>query len=260
MEDAELRAAAESHVWFHSMELRPGIVTRGPKTREMLAQEAEAMLGMLDLRGRSVLDIGAWNGFFSFEAWRARRVQLGERWFLASLFSTIVILELACALSGGIRSPVLPVLFAPVVTLFAAFGRSRQSAAAFGLAMLLAAALAALPASFLLPLPADRACRVVTLGALLLIQLTVHVRHLRNWLLFRHALRSGGVTGHLEYARHVALRASAFEFLEFGVLYAFIYAFTPAGPFVLGGAFACAVSAIGQYRLARAHNRPAVTS
>jgi hypothetical protein len=101
---------------------------------------------------------------------------------------------------------------------------------------------------------------MVTLGALLLIQLTVHVRHLRNWLLFRHALRSGGVTGHLEYARHVALRASAFEFLEFGVLYAFIYAFTPAGPFVLGGAFACAVSAIGQYRLARAHNRPAVTS
>jgi hypothetical protein len=90
------------------------------------------------------------------------------------------------------------------------------------------------------------------LGALLLIQLTVHIRHLRNWLLFRHALRSDAITGHLEYRRDVILRASAFEILEFGVLYAFIYAFTPAGAFVLGGAFACGITAIGQYRLARA--------
>src|SRR4029453_11544783 len=98
------------------------------------------------------------------------------------------------------------------------------------------------------------------LGSVLLMQLTIHVRHLRNWLLFRHALRSDAVTGHLEYRRGILLRASAFEMLEFGVLYAFIYAFTPAGPFVLGGAFGCAVSAISQYRLARAHIRPAVNT
>jgi hypothetical protein len=98
------------------------------------------------------------------------------------------------------------------------------------------------------------------LGSVLLMQLTIHVRHLRNWLLFRHALRSDAITGHLEYRRNVVLRASAFEILEFGVLYAFIYAFTPAGPFVLGGALGCGVSAIGQYRLARAHNRSAVNA
>ncbi|HTH01765.1 MAG TPA: hypothetical protein VL882_15950 [Vicinamibacterales bacterium] len=100
--------------------------------------------------------------------------------------------------------------------------------------------------------PQTRSVYLFMLGALLMIQLTVHVRHLRNWLLFHHALRPGGMTGHLEYRRDVIFRASAFEILEFGVLYAFIYAFTPAGPFVLGGAFACGVLAISHYRLARA--------
>jgi hypothetical protein len=94
---------------------------------------------------------------------------------------------------------------------------------------------------------------VFALGAALLTQLTVHVRHLRNWMFFRHARLPDAIRGHLEYRRAVILRTSAFEILEFGVLYAFIYAFTPAGPFVLGGAFACALMSIAQYRMARAH-------
>jgi hypothetical protein len=98
---------------------------------------------------------------------------------------------------------------------------------------------------------------VFVLGALVLIQLTVHIRHLRNWLFFRHVLLPDGISGHLEYRRAVILRTSAFEILEFGVLYAFIYAFTPAGPFVLGGAFACATLSISQYRMARAQARSA---
>jgi hypothetical protein len=96
---------------------------------------------------------------------------------------------------------------------------------------------------------------VFMLGALLLIQLTVHIRHLRNWLFFRHVLLPDAITGHLEYGRAVILRTSAFEILEFGVLYAFIYAFTPAGPFVLGGVFACATLSLSQYRMARAQAR-----
>ena len=68
--DSDLRAAIAGYTWFHSMELRPGVVTEGAKSAELLAAEAEAVLGPLDLAGRSVLDIGAWNGFFSFEAKR----------------------------------------------------------------------------------------------------------------------------------------------------------------------------------------------
>ena len=70
MDDATLQAAADRLTWFHSMELRPGVVTKGAKSRELLASEADAVLGPLDLAGRSLLDIGAWNGFWSFEAKR----------------------------------------------------------------------------------------------------------------------------------------------------------------------------------------------
>lgn len=70
MDDATLQAAADRLPWFHSMELRPGVVTKGAKSRDLLASEADAVLGPLDLAGRSLLDIGAWNGFWSFEAKR----------------------------------------------------------------------------------------------------------------------------------------------------------------------------------------------
>lgn len=103
--------------------------------------------------------------------------------------------------------------------------------------------------------PHMHAYYVFMLGALLLIQLTIHIRHLRNWLFFRHLLLPDAISGRLEYRRAVILRTSAFEMLEFAVLYAFIYAFTPAGPFVLGGVVACATLSISQYRMARAQAR-----
>ena len=51
------------------------MATKGVKTRESLQSELES-LRLPDLRGKTVLDIGAWDGFFSFEAERrgARRV------------------------------------------------------------------------------------------------------------------------------------------------------------------------------------------
>ncbi|MFM7416006.1 MAG: class I SAM-dependent methyltransferase, partial [Alphaproteobacteria bacterium] len=70
MSDDALREAIGRYIWFHSMELRPGIASSGPKSQEILAREAAAFLGPLDLSGRNVLDIGAWNGFFSFESLR----------------------------------------------------------------------------------------------------------------------------------------------------------------------------------------------
>jgi tRNA (mo5U34)-methyltransferase len=67
---AEFEAAAASVAdWFHSIDLGAGVVTPGTKSAEHLAGEAAA-LRLPDLRGRSVLDIGAWDGFYSFEAER----------------------------------------------------------------------------------------------------------------------------------------------------------------------------------------------
>lgn len=74
--EAELRRrVAEVPVWFHSMDLGAGVVTPGFKGPEHLRREL-ASLRLPDVTGKSVLDIGAWDGFYSFEAERrgARRV------------------------------------------------------------------------------------------------------------------------------------------------------------------------------------------
>jgi tRNA (mo5U34)-methyltransferase len=63
--DLERRVAA--HRWYHSIDLGGGIVTRG-------IDDTPVRLARLDLpaslEGLSVLDIGAWDGFFSFECER----------------------------------------------------------------------------------------------------------------------------------------------------------------------------------------------
>jgi tRNA (mo5U34)-methyltransferase len=67
---AELLARAKQYYWFHSIDLGNGVITPGSKSPDVLRAEGEAIFGPLDLRGKSVLDIGAWNGYFSFEAKR----------------------------------------------------------------------------------------------------------------------------------------------------------------------------------------------
>jgi len=55
--------------WWHSVDLGDGVVTPGVKTPELLAAEWES-LALPPLGGKSVLDIGAWDGYFSFAAER----------------------------------------------------------------------------------------------------------------------------------------------------------------------------------------------
>jgi tRNA (mo5U34)-methyltransferase len=55
--------------WWHSIDVG-GITTPGVKTPEEL-RHALAGVDLPDVRGRSVLDIGGWDGFFAFEAERA---------------------------------------------------------------------------------------------------------------------------------------------------------------------------------------------
>ncbi len=61
--------------WWHSIDLGNGVTTNGLRTTEQLTYELKS-LQLPDLQGKSVLDIGAWDGFFSFEAERrgAKRV------------------------------------------------------------------------------------------------------------------------------------------------------------------------------------------
>ncbi len=67
--DRDIQKAVDEINWFHSLDLGRGIVTPGVKTPEILQSEANQFFRN-DLDGKSVLDIGSWDGFFSFEAER----------------------------------------------------------------------------------------------------------------------------------------------------------------------------------------------
>ena len=67
----ELQAQADALDWFHCIDLGQGVTTKGTAKGPYLSAQK-----MPDLHGKSVLDIGAWDGYYSFQAERlgARRV------------------------------------------------------------------------------------------------------------------------------------------------------------------------------------------
>jgi tRNA (mo5U34)-methyltransferase len=67
-EDARARVAARP--WFHSIEVGDGLVTPGRVPLEYLQELTRRMRWPERFDGLSVLDIGAWDGFYSFEAER----------------------------------------------------------------------------------------------------------------------------------------------------------------------------------------------
>jgi tRNA (mo5U34)-methyltransferase len=56
--------------FWHSIDLGDGVVTPGRKGTLALMESELAGMRLPDLRGRTVLDIGAWDGWFSFAAER----------------------------------------------------------------------------------------------------------------------------------------------------------------------------------------------
>jgi tRNA (mo5U34)-methyltransferase len=63
------RAASKVGFWWHSIDLGNGVTTPGSKTAEALRAEWAA-IDPPELRGKTVLDIGGWDGYFAFEAER----------------------------------------------------------------------------------------------------------------------------------------------------------------------------------------------
>ena len=66
----EAAVASVGHRWWHSIDLGDGIVTPGTKPAETMRAEIAALGLPDDLSGKTVLDIGAWDGAFSFECER----------------------------------------------------------------------------------------------------------------------------------------------------------------------------------------------
>ena len=63
---AQLQAEVDSFGWYHSIDLGHGVVTKGQSVMAEMVTETQ----LPDFRGRSVLDIGAWDGYYSFLAER----------------------------------------------------------------------------------------------------------------------------------------------------------------------------------------------
>jgi tRNA (mo5U34)-methyltransferase len=75
---AALKRQLQAMPWFHSIDLGGGVLTPG---REPTAEKLARLHMPRDLTGKSVLDVGAYDGFFSFEAERrdAARVLATDR-------------------------------------------------------------------------------------------------------------------------------------------------------------------------------------
>lgn len=74
-DDAELRSEIDRVRWFHSVDFGGGVRASGQKPLEILRAEADLIFAV-DMTRKTVLDVGAWDGFFSLEAMRrgAKRV------------------------------------------------------------------------------------------------------------------------------------------------------------------------------------------
>jgi tRNA (mo5U34)-methyltransferase len=79
LDPATLREEVAKLTWWHSIDLGHGIVTPGNTDPATLLRYIPIPQ---NLQGMSVLDIGAWDGFYSFEAERrgARRVLATDSW------------------------------------------------------------------------------------------------------------------------------------------------------------------------------------
>jgi tRNA (mo5U34)-methyltransferase len=64
IDTVDLRSRAEAIRWYHSMDLGQGVLAKGIND----PVEGVSRLRLPDLGGKTVLDIGAWDGAYSFEA------------------------------------------------------------------------------------------------------------------------------------------------------------------------------------------------
>jgi tRNA (mo5U34)-methyltransferase len=65
----DIQAHADKLNWFHEIDLGNGVITKGAKSREIIKRQADIAFAY-GVSGKSVVDIGAWDGAFSFEAER----------------------------------------------------------------------------------------------------------------------------------------------------------------------------------------------
>lgn len=64
----EIQKKVDSYYWHHSIDFGNGVISKGSGSLEYIKSQGNALYDGVNLTDRSLLDIGAWNGAFSFEA------------------------------------------------------------------------------------------------------------------------------------------------------------------------------------------------
>ena len=93
------------------------------------------------------------------------------------------------------------------------------------------------------------------LGALVLSELTIHERHLRNISSYLYYRRSHGLRGKISITHWLGLRLSSLDLLAFGVIWILLFAVTFRW-FFAGGAFKCLVTAYQHWELSNKEPSP----
>lgn len=87
-----------------------------------------------------------------------------------------------------------------------------------------------------------------SLGYLILLEIVVHIRHLKNILSFSYMRRSIGVAGQLRVSKGLSYRLSAGELLLFSLAYLLFFLLTDRW-FFFGGTLGCLVTSCKHWRL-----------
>ena len=91
------------------------------------------------------------------------------------------------------------------------------------------------------------------LGIMISMELAIHVRHVRNYFLFRDINNGDSVQGRIYYPRPLILRMSSVEFFAFSALFGVLAVFTSSW-FLLGGTVPCLSIALKHRKLANKHS------
>ena len=102
----------------------------------------------------------------------------------------------------------------------------------------------------------DRQMFAFVLGAWVLLEASVHMRHFRNLFTFCYLKHSQGVEGQIRYKTWFSYRMSAVDMLEFAGFYLFLF-FLFGEQFILGGAVACCATAVYHWILGARARRAA---
>jgi signal transduction histidine kinase len=147
------------------LRVRPLVVAPVAVVNSLLLATSRAPI---DQRIALGVAFGSAIALFVVERWLLGRRTVSAQWLAGSLALTTALLGIGCACSGGIASPLLPLLAAPPVVAASAFGRTRVTLASGTWSFAVIAALALAPPLWpALAAPYSRAMTVAAFGGLL---------------------------------------------------------------------------------------------